>query len=198
MGVCQCFLCFAVFSFIGWAYESIYYSIQQKKLINSGFLSTCFCPIYGIGALLVWGVLGRIENIFALFFAGMFLTGALEYTVSVMLEKLFHKRWWDYTNWPANINGRVCLFGGMAFGILSVVLVKFIAPVTIGMIDSLSIPAMHALTAIAAFVMISDTVITIKNMDSSRLWYVEKQSEIFAGPNECEDIFEKIKNVLRR
>lgn len=199
MGLCQWFLCFAVFSCIGWAYESVYYSVQQRRPVNSGFLSTCFCPIYGAGALLNIIVLGRIENTFALFLAGMVLTGTLEYIVSWLLEKAFNKRWWDYTNWPANINGRVCLFGCMAFGCLTVLLMRFIAPVTIGIIENLSLFTVHALTAVVAFVILADTVLTVHNMDSSKLWYVEKQSEIFEGFNDNHGEFmEKIRNVLRK
>ena len=140
MSFCQYFLCFAVFSFIGWAYETVYYSIQQRKFVNSGFLSTCFCPIYGMGAMLDLILLGWIENPLILFFAGMVVTCSLEYFVSWLLETLFHKRWWDYTGWPGNINGRVCLIGGIAFGTFTVALIKLIAPVTIDMIDSVSLP----------------------------------------------------------
>ena len=118
-----------------------------------------------------------IENPLILFFAGMVVTCSLEYFVSWLLETLFHKRWWDYTGWPGNINGRVCLIGGIAFGTFTVALIKLIAPVTIDMIDSVSLPALHIMTCVIAFVMIADTVKTVKCMDSSKLWYVEKQAE---------------------
>ena len=84
MSFCQYFLCFAVFSFIGWAYETVYYSIQQRKFVNSGFLSTCFCPIYGMGAMLDLILLGWIENPLILFFAVFsFIGWAYEYSVCV-------------------------------------------------------------------------------------------------------------------
>ena len=140
MNVCRYFLCFAVFSFIGWAYETVYYSVQHKKWVNSGFLSTCFCPIYGIGAMLDLLLLGSVKNTFALFAAGMVVTGSLEYFVSWMLERLFGRRWWDYTDWPLNINGRVCILSAAMFGIGTVALIKFIAPFTFGMINRIDIP----------------------------------------------------------
>lgn len=200
MNMCRYFLCFAVFSFIGWAYESLYYTIQQRKWVNSGFLSTCFCPIYGIGAMLDMIFLGWIENTYVLFLAGMLITTILEYFVSWLLEMLFHQRWWDYTNWPVNIHGRVCLIGGVAFGILTVLLIKFIAPFTFGLIDNLGIIPLQIVTVIIAFIMLADTVISARNIDSSKLWYVDKQSEIFAGffENGHSDIVKKIKNSLRR
>ena len=120
----------------------------------------------GMGAMLDLILLGWIENPLILFFAGMVVTCSLEYFVSWLLETLFHKRWWDYTGWPGNINGRVCLIGGIAFGTFTVALIKLIAPVTIDMIDSVSLPALHIMTCVIAFVMIADTVKTVKCMDS--------------------------------
>ena len=200
MNMCRYFLCFAVFSFIGWLYESLYYTIQQKKRINSGFLSTCFCPIYGIGSLLDLILLGRIENPLVLFLAGMVVTCALEYFVSWLLEELFHQRWWDYTNWPLNINGRVCIFGAIAFGILTVALIKVIAPVTMALISSMGTIPLYIMTAAVGFVILADTVNSVRNIDSDRLWYVEKQTELFAGAEggRYGELVKKLKDTLRK
>ncbi|MCC8160478.1 MAG: putative ABC transporter permease [Oscillospiraceae bacterium] len=200
MNICRYFLCFAVFSFIGWAYETVYYTIQQRRFVNSGFLSTCFCPIYGIGALLDLILLGWIENSFLLFLAGMFVTGSLEYFVSYLLERLFHKRWWDYTGWPLNINGRVCIFGVTAFGLFTVALIKVIFPFTMEIINNMGILSVYIMSAAVAFVMIADTIKTIKDMDTSKLWYVEKQSEIFSNIKTGEEsgVVRRIKDALKR
>ena len=116
------------------------------------------------------------------------------------METLFHKRWWDYTGWPGNINGRVCLIGGIAFGTFTVALIKLIAPVTIDMIGSVSLPALHIMTCVIAFVMIADTVKTVKCMDSSKLWYVEKQAEFMdeLRNGRCVGLVKKIKDTFRR
>ena len=137
MDIARYFLCFALYSFVGWAYESVFYTIQQRRLVNSGFLNGCWCPIYGIGAFLISGLLGGIESPVKLFLAGMILTCSLEYAVSWVLEKMFGKRWWDYTGWPLNINGRVCLIGGLAFGTFTVLYVKYISPFTTELMLSL-------------------------------------------------------------
>ncbi|MCD8180441.1 MAG: putative ABC transporter permease [Firmicutes bacterium] len=200
MNICRYFLCFAAFSFIGWAYETVYYTIQQRRFVNSGFLSTCFCPIYGIGAMLDLILLGWIENSFLLFVAGMFVTGSLEYFVSYLLERLFHQRWWDYTGWPLNINGRVCIFGVTAFGLFTVALIKVLFPFTMGIINNMGILSVYIMSAAVAFVMIADTIKTIKDMDTSKLWYVEKQSEIFSNIKTGEEsgVVRRIKDALKR
>lgn len=181
MNMCRYFLCFALFGFIGWAYESAYYTLQQRRFVNSGFLNGCCCPIYGIGALLDLMLLGNIESPVKLFLAGMVVTCTLEYAVSWILEALFHRRWWDYTNWPLNINGRVCIIGGAVFGIMSVLLIKVIAPVTIEFMLGLSDTAVNAATAVIALAMIADVFITVRNSDSfsEKLWYVREQAGIF-------------------
>lgn len=181
MNACRVFLCFALFSFIGWAYESLYYTLQQKRLVNSGFLNGCCCPIYGIGGLLDIMLLGGIQNPVKLFFAGLLLTSSLEYFVSWLLEALFKKRWWDYTNWPLNINGRVCIIAGTAFGIMTVFQIKFIAPETFRAIAALPDNAVYVTAAIVAVLMMIDIIATIRNSDgfADKLWYVREQAKIF-------------------
>lgn len=198
MNMCGYFLCFAFYSFVGWAYESAFYTIQQRRLVNSGFLNGCWCPIYGIGAFLDLIILGNIASPIKLFFAGMFLTCGLEYIVSWALEMLFGKRWWDYTGWPLNIGGRICIIGGVAFGTLSVLLVKYIAPFTMELILSLSDKTVVGLTVLIAAAMFFDLVLTIKNMDKSdeKLWYVQEQEKAFTEFKG--ELVRKIKDAIHR
>lgn len=188
------FLCFALYSFVGWAYESIYYTIQQRRLVNSGFLNGCWCPIYGIGAFLISGLLGEISNPAELFLMGMILTCTLEYIASYILEKMFDKRWWDYTGWPLNINGRVCIIGGMAFGTFSVLFIKYIEPFTTQLMLSLNHSTVTMLTALVSLAMAFDLLLTLRNMDKSdeKLWYVHEQERFF------EEFVEKIKNTIHK
>lgn len=184
MVMCRYFLCFIIYSFVGWAYECVFYSVQNRKFVNSGFLNGCLCPIYGIGALLILIFLGHIENPITLFFTGMLVTGVLEYFTSWFLEEMFHERWWDYTNWAFNINGRVCLLGALAFGTMTVLLVKAINPFTQDIINRLPLNVVYGLTILAAGAVLTDTIITVKHIDlaSKKLWFVRKQSE-FAERN---------------
>lgn len=127
--ILEWFLWFYTYSFIGWIYESLVCSLPQKKFVNRGFLNGPICPVYGFGALVCILILyQRIENIFALFFAGMLLTCAVEYMTAVLLEKLFNSKWWDYSDKRFNLNGRVCLLGAVVFGTLSVLLIRYIHP----------------------------------------------------------------------
>jgi len=122
-------LYFFMFGFCGWACECIYCSLDQKKLVNRGFLNGPICPVYSFGGLLVVYVLEPVQdNIVLLFLLGMVSTTALEYLTSLTLEKLFKTSWWDYSNFPLNIGGRVCLLFSLIFGALSVVAVRLLYP----------------------------------------------------------------------
>ncbi|MCI5604502.1 MAG: putative ABC transporter permease [Clostridia bacterium] len=198
MNMCCYFLCFAFYSFVGWAYESAFYTIQQRKFVNSGFFNGCWCPIYGVGAFLDLIVLGEMTNPLQLFFAGMLLTCTLEFLVSWVLEAAFGRRWWDYTGWPLNIGGRICIIGGIAFGVMSVLLVKYIAPFTMNLVLSLTDRAACGLAAVVAAAMLIDLIITIKYMDKSdeKLWYVQEQEKAFE--NFKGELVQRIRKGIRR
>ena len=121
-------LYFFIYSFLGWLMETILCSINERRFVNRGFLNGPICPIYGVGLSLIFifliPVRDRIENIFVevvvIFLCGTMLATIVEYLVSWLMEKLFHARWWDYSDYKYNINGRVALVISMAWGFLSV------------------------------------------------------------------------------
>ena len=115
-------LWFAAYCFLGWVWESAYRSIRSRKLVNSGFLTGPYIPIYGFGALLYILLMHFTLEPVVLFFVGGILACILEYITSLLLEKIFHARWWDYSDNFMNINGRVCLIGFFAFAAFAVIL----------------------------------------------------------------------------
>lgn len=162
---CQIFLCFLSYSFLGWCCESVYCSIGQGRLINRGFLNGPLCPVYGFGALLVIFLLDGAEgNAAALFLAGMAATSLLEYLTSWLLEKLFHMKWWGYSHYHFQINGRVCLLNSLMFGGLSVILMLGVRPRVNGLVGKLSPMAAALLTGLFAGVLLTDTFVTARDL----------------------------------
>ena len=155
------FLWLMIYSIIGWIYESTICSIGQRKLINRGFLNGPYCPIYGTGAVLVLLVLGRIQNPVLLFFAGAVLTCSLEYLTSWLMEKLFHARWWDYSHYRFNIQGRICLLGAIVFGFGGVLIIDVVQPQVERLTAMIPLLAVHMICAVAAIVVIIDTIVTV-------------------------------------
>ena len=125
-------LVFFLFSVAGWVMEVTLKFIQYHRFINRGFLIGPYCPIYGWGAVtvtvLVGGVLAREGTYGETFLAGTVICGALEYFTSWYMEKVFHARWWDYSQKPMNLHGRIWIGNLLLFGGASVVIVKLIVP----------------------------------------------------------------------
>jgi uncharacterized membrane protein len=156
------FLWFIVYSFVGWLYESVLCSVSGRKLVNRGFLTGPVCPVYGFGALAVILVLdGRTDSIAVLFLASALLTCTLEYLTSFLLEKLFHAKWWDYSSRRFNLNGRVSLAGALVFGVLSVLLIRYIHPFVRSLTERLPADALLLAAGIAFLLIAADTAVTV-------------------------------------
>ena len=118
---------FTIYSFLGWLCESIFCSFLFKKWTNRGFLNGPFCPVYGIGGLLITSLLKPFTGypfyieIPLVFVAGVILTTTLEYITGWILETLFHTTWWDYSQNRFNYKGRICLLNSLLFGVLCLV-----------------------------------------------------------------------------
>lgn len=148
-------LFFYIYCFIGWCIESTFVSVKQKKFVNRGFMRGPFLPLYGSGAVLMLYVSIPVRNnLLMIFLAGCIAATILEYITGVAMEALFKVRYWDYSDQPFNFQGHICLSSSIAWGFLTIALVKFIhAPVedlVLSLNDSLASIAATALTVIIA------------------------------------------------
>ena len=125
----QWLLLFYLYCFAGWIWESCYVSLKKRKWINRGFLKGPLLPIYGSGAIVVLVSTIMVQNnTFLIFIIGMIAATILEYITGELMERIFHVRYWDYSDKPFNINGHICLLSSLAWGIFSVLLVKIANP----------------------------------------------------------------------
>jgi uncharacterized membrane protein len=156
------FLVFTVYSFLGWLTESIFCSVPVGKFINRGFLIGPFCPVYGLGGVLVVSILTQFQHdVIALYLAGVILTSLLEYLTGFALEKIFHTTYWDYSSHRFNLRGRVCLQNSLLFGVMCVVGMLYIHPALMRFLNL--IPAMILPFISIGFMVyfICDAVVTI-------------------------------------
>ena len=124
-----------LFALLGWVWESIYCTIQNQKWQNRGFLYGPLCPIYGAGSIFALfaynlinrGVLEKL-SVLQIFIVGFLVSMVLEYPTSYILEKLFHARWWDYSNLPLNINGRTSVPTSVGFGLAAILVMDYLIP----------------------------------------------------------------------
>lgn len=159
----QMVIIFALISFGGWVYETIYCSVVEGEFTKRGFLFGPTCPIYGIGALAVWLVLGQISNPFIVFIIGGFLATVIEYSTGLFLERRFKKKWWDYSMFKFNLHGRICPQASAVFGAFSVTSVFVLVP---AMLNILMLFSKHTISVLAFI------VVTLYFMDTvaSLLW----------------------------
>ncbi|MEG1778751.1 MAG: hypothetical protein RR263_01515 [Oscillospiraceae bacterium] len=194
------FLWLMIYSFIGWVYESTLCSITGKKLVNRGFLNGPICPIYGFGAVVVifcFQGSAANGNIIALFLSSAVLTCILEYFTSWAMEKLFQTRWWDYSEHRFQLNGRVCLLGAVAFGTMSVILLKIVHPIVAGLVEAIPLFWRNMTFLLLLSLVIADMTVTIKSILSLNNKLQEIQDAINMEKEKHERHLEKIKNELQ-
>lgn len=148
---------------IGYIVEIISVSIIERKVILSrGFLIGPYLPIYGVGAILMTCFLQKYQNdLLVLFVMGTLLCSLLEYFTSLIMEKIFKLRWWDYSDKKFNINGRICLENGVLFGLGGVVIVKVVNPIFQRTLSLISEPIIIIVGIFLSLVFIVDLGMTI-------------------------------------
>ena len=179
---------FIVYSIAGWILESIYKSILEKKPINSGFMFGPYCPIYGFGAIIMIALLQNIKSDITLLFIVSFVVLTLwEYVVGVILEKVYHTKYWDYSNNRININGRVCLLNSVYWGILGVVFTRVVHPQVAKLTLLIPSNTLFYIDLIIGLIMIVDATISGINFN-----LISKKIE------ELKTLSEKIKEKLEK
>ncbi|MBO5142387.1 MAG: putative ABC transporter permease [Clostridia bacterium] len=163
---------FIIYSFLGYLIE-VLYGLITKGVIESrqSFLYGPFCGIYGLGAVLM--VLPfkkhKKSNNIQMFIGSAIIGCSVEYFISWFGETFMHIKWWDYSNYFLNINGRICLYFGIFWGVLGIWLVKKLNPRVDATIDrwKRKIPNMKRKTAVSivALFLLIDCLVTIVALD---------------------------------
>jgi len=163
--VCELFLLYIAYSTLGWCGEMLYCSIPKGHICEKrGFLNGFLCPIYGHGALLVLYLLhGGFRNPVLTFIFGAIVTSILEYFTSWIMEKLFHMRWWDYSHYKFQINGRVCLLNSTCFGLACVLLCHVVQPWLWAHIAALGASLTVPLASFVFGIYLMDTVLSVRS-----------------------------------
>ena len=115
---------FLIYSFLGWVLETVIAIIRQKKFVNRGLINGPFCIIYGIGAVLISASLQELNGIWLFFFATIYAT-VIEWIAGHLIQKVYHERWWDYSNIKFNLDGYICLPFSLLWGVFGYIIVKW-------------------------------------------------------------------------
>lgn len=153
-------LVFFVFSFVGWCIEITLKYRQFGRFINRGFLIGPWLPIYGCGAALITltvaGLTPVERGIGTTFAISLIVCGLIEYLASYFMEKKFHARWWDYSQKPMNLHGRVWIGNLILFGIGGVAIIHIVNPILYGLFDSLSLVSREIIAGCLSVIFLAD------------------------------------------
>lgn len=205
MLISRYFVEFIIFSLLGWLWETFYCTIKNKRWEKRGFLFGPICPIYGVGCIFCFAFMDAISafnlptlNWWQILLIVFFGSAALEYSTSVILEKLFHALWWDYSEHPLNLNGRVCLSASCGFAIAGLLVVYVMYPLFNHFFAFIS-PVIFEVLALAMYTLITiDLTLTV-----SSLTEVQKKVSMFENRlNEnltdiTEDLYSNISKMSR-
>lgn len=158
---------FVVYSFFGYIAET-FFGLFSKGVIESrqSFLFGPLCAIYGIGAILMIVLLEPYkEKPWIIFFGSILIGATAEYLMSYICEVLFNFKWWDYSDYLLNINGRTCLFFGLLWGISGLGVVKYFNPLLDKKLSeckkNMNMTSIKIITIITIFLLVLDIFITV-------------------------------------
>ena len=120
---------FFIYGFLGWCSEVAFAAFKQRKFVNRGFLNGPICPVYGFGVGFVVSLLMPYKsNVFFMYIASVIAVSSIEWITGFALEKIFHSRWWDYSDQPFNLNGYICLPFSLIWGAACMPIVYVVHP----------------------------------------------------------------------
>lgn len=157
------FLLFVLYSFGGWIVECIWTYFMKRKLENRGFLFGPICPIYGVGSLICVLLIGPLHLSWPLEFLLMVvLCDIIEYITSVVLEKIYNVRWWDYTTASVlHLNGRISLETSIGFGVGGIFILHLIQPFFSNLLSLLNLPALLVTSSILFIIFVADILLSM-------------------------------------
>lgn len=166
--------------------------IQHKRFINRGFLVGPLCPIYGVGSVIILLTLGKYDDDpLVLFLLSVILCAVLEYFTSYLMEKIFKNRWWDYSEFKFNINGRICLEFACGFGVGGVVVTYITNPFIVSVIKMIDVTIIHIIAGTLAVLFIIDFIISFK------IIFKLKNISNSIRSDSTEIITKKVKEILK-
>jgi len=157
---------FFIYAIIGWILEVAYNGINAGEYINCGVLNGPWCPIYGFAAISILILLRKVDtnSKIYLFVASMIITSLIELITGFILEKLFNKKWWDYSDKKFNIGGYICAEYSLIWGALCFILYEAIHPMIVKLVSPFPIKILIIINSVLAIVFIVDIVATINTI----------------------------------
>ena len=125
---------FFLYSFAGWLLEVLQAAVKRHKFVNRGLLNLPLCPIYGTVAVSYVIFLGELKDQwFFLLLGGMILSAFVELLSGKLLEAIFHRKWWDYSQERFQFEGYICLKYTVIWGLFALLCMKLLNPLLLSL-----------------------------------------------------------------
>ena len=170
MSISQVVVWASALSLLGWVFESAYCAVTNGQWERRGFLFGPVCPIYGISATIALvlfdhpSVTSGAFPPWATFLVCAAGSAVIEYVTSLVLERAFGAVWWDYTNMPLNLNGRICLPASLLFGAMGLLVTYVLLPLVKVVNAHVAAPVFEALALLAVCVLSIDATLTVSTL----------------------------------
>lgn len=189
---------FIIYSIIGFIIETVY-GVMSKGVLESrqSFLYGPFCGIYGLGAVVMILSLQYFnQNNNRLFIGGFIVGSIIEYVMSLIGELIFHVKWWDYSDKPLNIGGRVCAYFSIFWGFLAIYLMSYLNPRIDKLIDyiksKISLKKLKVITTVLIIFLLIDFLLTGYAIQMFTIRKVHDYNLNVANKEVIEQLYEKI------
>ena len=197
------FMKFILFSLFGYIAEMVMCIIVDREITNRGFFCGPIIPIYGFGSMFLIFFLERFwDEPLVVFIFGILITTILEYMTSYLLEKIFHNRWWDYSQNKFNINGRICLLNSFLFGLGALVVIYLANPTFNDFLNQMNQTSLIVSSIIIAIIFVFDVIyscVVAYNLRNQIIVFSELKNEKLAKiPGMLEQLLKRRVKKIRK
>lgn len=164
----QLILLFLFYSMIGWVCETIWMLMLKGKFEKGGFYYGPYRPIYGLGAFVILSYAMPLEQWpILVFLVAMLISTAVEYFSGLILESVFHKRWWDYSDNKFQFQGRICLLNSVLFGVLGFITVYILQPIAEKILTMIPTQAQMTIASVVVGLYVWDLIASLNALRHS-------------------------------
>ncbi|GKX29701.1 membrane protein [Vallitalea longa] len=169
-------LYFSIYSFLGWIWETSFVSLCTGKFVNRGFLNGFFIPIYGLGAMsvvLVKDAIGKptdyfLLNLLIVVVVSTIVVTTLEFLTGFAMEKIFNKKWWDYSDKRFNLKGYICLQFSIGWAVFILFFLLILHPNISYYISGFHSGVIISMATIFSIYLVADIILSTRDVISLR------------------------------
>lgn len=162
VNVAEIFFYFIGYAFGGWLLENVYSWVTTGVFFKEGFLYGPLKPMYGFAPVLIVYSMNESTHWSFLLLLCLIIPTVIEYASGVLLERLFHQRYWDYRHLPLQLQGHICVSFSICWVLLSLAVVVVLHPLFQTLYSHVSV-VWGTLWPMFALILLADLVVTMRN-----------------------------------